>query len=104
MRSIEWAAGLFEGEGCISLDGQLVLQMADYDVVSEFLQTIGAGSIRVQNLASRPSYKGKAPFAFRWTLRKKKEVRKVLSNLLPYFGNRRAYKALNILDDLELAS
>lgn len=101
MHSIEWAAGLFEGEGCIYKRkdrnaARLCLLMTDKDVVDNFAAVFPGGHMheRVR--------KGKKT-AWEYQLNKKTFVIHALSKMLPYFGNRRAYKALNILDDLELA-
>ena len=105
MHSIEWAAGLFEGEGCITWRDkdhkrpQLKLGMTDLDVVEKFKEVVMCGSIVHDHSCRKAHWK---PF-FVWRTTGKRDVRNLLSKLLPYFGNRRAYKALNILDDLELA-
>ena len=98
MHSIEWAAGLFEGEGSMSNKPRLELSMTDFDVVEKFRDVVGFGFLKERTqsgLGSKP--------LLRWRLYKKDHVRYVLGKMLPFFGNRRAYKALNILDDLELA-
>ena len=103
--SLEWAAGLFEGEGCITTGGsgkyqcpRLALTMSDEDVVRRFSEVVG--------LPYYIPYKTNAPNrkpCWTWRTAKRVEVIRILSALLPYFGNRRAYKALTILDQLELA-
>ena len=99
----QWAAGLFEGEGCIRKDKrkkatfELSLGMTDLDVVERFKDYVGDGSIKLMPQA-KPHHK---PY-YRWTLSGKAKVRSLLSKLLPYFGNRRAYVALNALDDIDL--
>ena len=98
-----WAAGLFEGEGCIwqgPYSAYLKLTMTDYDVMKKFADWAGYGKINVDNWnnVNRPNCK----VAFQWRIGKRKEVIRILSAMLPHFGNRRAYKALNILDNLEL--
>ena len=96
--NIPWAAGLFEGEGCIHqrTDGYYMLQlrMTDYDVVQAFRDVFGVGNIVTEEHADRKD-------AYRWTMGKRSEVRRILDLMLPYFGNRRAHKALDCLDDLE---
>ena len=76
---------------------QLLLEMTDKDVVDKFRDVVGVG-----NVTDRTYGKSHWKPRYRWTMRKKDEVIRILSAMLPYFGNRRAYKALNILDDLEL--
>ena len=92
--TITWAAGLFDGEGHMR-SSQLRLRMTDLDLVQRFQQTFGVG-----NIVPTKIY-GNRQQAWEWSIGKKSEVRRILSALLPYFGNRRAYKALNILDNLE---
>lgn len=50
MKDVEaaWLAGLFEGEGCISLAGtrvQLSIAMTDRDVVERFVSMVGYGKV-----------------------------------------------------------
>ena len=50
MKSIEWAAGLFEGEGCIhkrknQFSFELKIDMTDLDVVQEFAESFGVGKL-----------------------------------------------------------
>jgi hypothetical protein len=102
MKSIEWAAGLFEGEGCITTSSNgnsksLQLEMTDLDVVQDFAQIVGAGNICYKKRLDKPKWKP----TYRWTIQRREMVYKILSLLLPYFGLRRAYKALNCLDDID---
>ena len=104
MHSIEWAAGLFEGEGCITnMDnkrGRKVckMQMTDLDVLQTFQEVVGMGGIVGPNKIYKEHHKP----SWTWSITGKQDIIKFLSTMLPYFHNRRAYKALNILDDLEL--
>ena len=94
--NIAWAAGLFEGEGALRTC-QLRLRMNDLDVVKRFQQIVGCGNI------TNPKIYGDRQQSYEWSIGNKLEVKKILEWFLPYFGDRRAYQALNILDDLELA-
>ena len=107
-RKIEtaWAAGLFEGEGTIT--GQwahgynkfypkLSIKMTDKDVIERFAHWAGDGNITVEK-----KYQEHHKDAWRWTTSKGETIRRLLALMLPYFGERRAYKALNILDFFEL--
>ena len=101
--SIAWAAGLFEGEGCIKLDPrsrgvQLCLNSTDYDVISRFRTILG-----VENRPLEIKYKTKPHHKDAWELRvgKKSEVRRILEMFLPYFGLRRSCKALDAFDHLD---
>ena len=99
MHTIEWAAGLFEGEGCM-YGRVLRLKMSDLDVVENFQEVVGCGTINQEHWKPHAHYKT----LFYWQVGSRKAVIKVLTMLLPYLGLRRAYEALNILDDLELAT
>ena len=57
MKTIEWASGLFEGEGCITYNGNrqsLHLGGKDLDVIQDFAAVMGVGNIIERKLqASR---------------------------------------------------
>jgi hypothetical protein len=105
-RSIEWAAGLFEGEGCITCYTQanktwamrtdIHLKMTDEDVVQDFADTLELKATGPHK-ESRPNCK---PY-FRVRVGKKSEVRRILLLMLPHLGSRRACKALDALDIIE---
>ena len=108
---IAWAAGLFEGEGCMYKGHQsraphnpyyqLTVEMCDGDVVRAFADFWGVGVVCDD---ANPSRKEHWTPTTRWRISRTSEVRRIISAMLPYFGNRRAHKALDILDDLELAT
>ena len=106
IRSIEWAAGLFEGEGYSTKSWckrdkryqyRVGIEMSDEDIIDDFTDTIGYG-----NRYNRHR-EGKKP-TWIWNVSSKAAVIHILSTLLPHLGLRRAYNALNILDDLELVN
>lgn len=99
--TIDWAAGLFEGEGHIPRHDtrrgySLSLGMTDFDVVKEFEKTIGCGKIRE---CEQPKSHHKN--MYRWSVTDKANVRTVLEKLVPFFGLRRGYVALNYLDIID---
>ena len=100
--SIEWAAGLFEGEGCITRRSggypQLKLSMTDFDVVRRFGELVGVEKFYQRDF---PDKQWKSQLE--WCCRHRRDVTRILTDFLPYFGDRRAYKALNVLDHLELS-
>ena len=106
MKTIEWAAGLFEGEGCIytgrqsraphNIYHQLTLTMSDEDVVEDFHKVVGCGTVKLED-KNNPKWKP----LYRWRVSKTSDVENILEKMLPYFGQRRAYKALNCLDDID---
>jgi hypothetical protein len=100
---LAWAAGVFEGEGCITVTNgrlasgavrrypELALAMSDVDVV-ERVQVIlgGIGTLRVQARGvNKPIWYLK--------VRQYENVERVLRLFLPYFGARRKEKALEVL-------
>ena len=95
-----WAIGLFEGEGCISLDMRchsavLKLKTTDPDVLDR-LQSIWGGRVRK---ATWSSSNRKQPYI--WTLQGKAMVAKLLVKILPFLSERRACKALDALDRID---
>ena len=103
MHTIEWAAGLFEGEGTAYIATgkypRCRLKMTDEDVVLKFQEVMGCGTVHQYkgDCFSKPHHKT----AWYWQIGSKKDVRNCLSNMLPYLGSRRAHKALDILDYIE---
>ena len=100
--NIEWATGVFEGEGWIKKDKRkqatfdLGINMTDADVLHRIKETFfNYGS--VYETKSRPQHKQ----MYRWSVTKKAHVKDILLAMLPLLGMRRAYQALNALDDIE---
>ncbi len=96
---IAWAAGLFEGEGCITWKTRrgkpypyVMMTMTDKDVMQKFCSMFGL------SLYHRP--KRKSHWQDQWAVETgaKHKVKELLSAMLPFFGERRAYKASNTLD------
>ncbi len=93
---IAWAAGLFEGEGCIVLRAkraaELTVGMTDRDVIDRFHRVVGAGYVLTES-RTKDGHKT----LHRWMCGKSADVRAVLAAFLPYFGARRAEKATEVL-------
>ena len=104
--SIEWAVGLFEGEGSIFRDKRcstwtLQLRMTDRDIVQRFADVLGCGTA-VHDESNQPRrIRTGRKACYRWTCSKRADVRRVLELFLPYFGHRRAYTAQNCLDSYD---
>ena len=100
--SIEWAAGLFEGEGFIrrinpsNITYEVNVKMTDRDIVERFIPLFG-GSVTPNKLPANPKHKP----TYTWRLTSKTAVRQFLVTMLPFFGHRRANQALNLLDYIE---
>lgn len=92
---IAWAAGLFEGEGSITIYNRLggksvmmCLAMSDEDVVRRFFSIVGCGKVYFR----APREKQNKP-QWRWQIAAAREVERVLHSFRPYFGKRRLQKA-----------
>lgn len=95
-RGIEWAAGLFEGEGCITRHHptrpqlKLTLKMTDEDAVREFARIVGGPVYGPYNNGNgRKNH-------WEWTV-VTKQAREVLDRLLPYLMSRRAARAEELM-------
>ena len=105
--SIEWAAGLFEGEGSLTKHSKrkaswmLRVEMTDLDVVENFQNVIGYGTITLNDSPSRHKIFNRKP-SWIYRLCSKSHIRSFLVSVLPLLGNRRAHKALDCLDNYEL--
>ena len=102
VNGLAWAAGLFEGEGSISLHPEyksvrLQMTQSDHDVLL-MLQSICGGSIDAKTFKNKPTHYKET---WSWRLNRADEVRALLEKFLPYFGSRRAYVAQNALDKLD---
>jgi len=98
--STAWIAGLYEGEGCISQTSshgfRLTLVSTDLDVLKKLQKFVGGGTI---NPLKR--YQEHHKPAWKWRLGDKKSVYKLLCDMMPWLGERRAYAALNALDTMD---
>ena len=94
-----WAAGLFEGEGCITISGKyarLKLNSTDEDVVRRFHRAIGFGQVRVEDAQIKHGYKRQ----WEWYMAAQAEVQLVLMELIPYLGARRRARAHEVLSHI----
>ena len=102
MKTIEWATGLFEGEGCITRVGttgrwHVEIEMSDKDAIEAWHETMGLTT----KITTRPSRNGRK-ITYMSQTRKTSEVRRILSAMLPHLMSRRAHRALDALDNIEL--
>lgn len=98
---IAWAAGLFEGEGCITISHnsktaydqpRLKLSMVDVDVVERFAAIVGVGNLCDQRFKNPKFQKQRC-----WYAGARKDVTRVLNMLRPYFGDRRRARCDEVL-------
>jgi len=93
---LAWAAGLFEGEGCIALSRpaatrpqvqwNLVLASTDLDVLERLQTVVGMGQI------SGPRDRGHK-LHWVWCVSRREHVRLLLEAMLPWLGSRRRARA-----------
>tara|TARA_R100000353_G_scaffold60748_1_gene48053 strand:+ start:89 stop:445 length:357 start_codon:yes stop_codon:yes gene_type:complete len=105
-RSIDWAAGIFEGEGTLTVDYvrkgvpryKAQIGLTDYDVLQSFHDIIQCGNLN--GPYKFPSSKKHHKPIWIWKLSKKKDLKGFLETMLPYLGHRRELKAKKILKTL----
>ena len=98
--NLAWAAGLFEGEGCIngyvSKDGmrgiQLSLNMRDFDAVVQFRDVIGFG-----HLYEKPPGKPHWSPQLQWHVGTFEHAQAVIAMLWPWLCARRRATAARVL-------
>lgn len=99
-----WAAGLFEGEGCIShgpVPGKcetrrwIQIDMCDRDVLERFWRIVGSGNEPYEVIRDNPNHKN----IWHWKCSSWPEVERILLKILPLLGERRAAKARELLAD-----
>lgn len=95
-KCIEWAAGLFEGEGSLYLNaatGQWVMRikMTDHDVVKDFFKTVDYWGHFREN-KRMPSMKPHHKTVHIWELFKRDYIFELVMNFYPYMYARRQEK------------
>jgi hypothetical protein len=104
-QDIAWAAGLFEGEGCITLwqktpesrsYPRIELGSSDEDVVRRFNDVIGGGKVLgPYTRAGHPDRPTRKPMWF--SRRVGASAREALALLAPYLGERRTARMHEVL-------
>jgi hypothetical protein len=96
--SVIWAAGLFEGEGCISFSSpasrglrpKANLTSTDEDVIRRFHATVGVGKV------FGPYDQGHKPF-WSWQVYTFEQTQAVIAMLWPWLGERRRARAREVI-------
>ena len=95
LKSIEWAAGLYEGEGFLTLRKdtnrwRIAIQMTDYDVLKKFHAIVDCGKLYGPWKApSRPAhYKP----SWTWQTVDVSEIFNIICEFYPHVGERRRAK------------
>lgn len=93
---LAWLAGLFEGEGSITIAGEgrfyLELQMTDEDVVRKAAAIAGLGRITDREGATE-----KHKHVWRWGVTATADAALLLEAMLPHLGARRSARAAEVL-------
>lgn len=95
MDDIAWAAGLFEGEGCITYTQRapvIAVRMTDKDVLERFASVMGSkitGPYASQSKGGKPTYN--------WHVGGIRPVQDALRRLWPYLGERRRARAALVI-------
>jgi hypothetical protein len=88
---IAWAAGLFEGEGCVYMQrgkyAHLILSTTDEDVVRRFHRVMGCGVVYQQD-DPRPNHKP----VWHWRCWNRDDVENIYRLFAPWLGERRDEK------------
>jgi hypothetical protein len=108
---MDWAIGIFEGEGCINIRPpaprrpnptvRLAVSMTDRDVVERFARIVECGNVTKRDSPSIRQWKP----TWVWKTADRDEVHRLLEIWLPQLGERRAAKAreaLAVLDEIEV--
>lgn len=98
---IAWAAGLFEGEGWISIQRKTPLigiQMADKEILERFQSIVGCGKIyyRKPRIYSYERIKTRKE-QWAWRLQGREKVGHLLDVLSPWLGSRRKGRAKEVM-------
>jgi len=104
-QAIAWLAGLFEGEGCMSIakngGTRLTIRMTDRDVIDRVNAMFPGTKIQVITpKPAKPEY-AQPKTQYAWRISNPDTVREILNLLLPWFGERRAAKAREVLHHLD---
>lgn len=99
-QQIAWAAGIIEGEGCITLHSghpYLLIDMTDKDVIDRMLEIFPIGTVRgPYTHKARPQYKPRWRFDAFGT-----KAIPIISEIYPYLLSRRKAKVDEILSQYE---
>jgi hypothetical protein len=107
MRDIDiaWFAGLFEGEGCMSIEKngntKLTIGMTDPDIIDR-IRTLFPNCQNMKPIQPKPvrdSY-STPKIRYTWRVSDPAEVKRILELILPWLGERRSARAREVLEHL----
>ena len=102
-----WVAGLLEGEGCFTVsytkDSPVVrvqCHMTDKDALDRLATTVGHGTVRgpirfSEETLARQDFVNKKPMYY-WCVMKREVVDEMLETLLPWMGERRSLRIVEL--------
>lgn len=101
---VAWAAGLFEGEGCLTINHKsyksgvhsyprVQMNITDKETLDRFHEVVGVGKIYSHKNGSYLSNKPQ----WRWQIATKEGVREVIEQLYPWLSERRQARANELL-------
>ena len=100
-KSIEWAAGLFEGEGCLSYHStqdrwQMRIKMTDDDVLNDFYDSVNNIGNYYADRKPPSAAQHHKPFSI-WELNKKDYIFELVMLFYPYMYTRRRERMRDFL-------
>jgi hypothetical protein len=104
---IAWFAGIFEGEGCFSIEKNgntnLTVNMTDLDVIQK-IKTLFPKYHNVKPIQPRPAkgYTNQPKVRYTWRVGDPVEVAKITEMILPWLGERRSERAREVLNHLAI--
>lgn len=93
MKSIDWAAGLFEGEGCLTKHKNtwhMKIKMTDLDVLQDFFDIVRCGYL--SGPYHPPSLPANHKDYYQWGVRQKQDIFNLVAEFYPLMGERRRAK------------
>jgi hypothetical protein len=101
---LAWAGGLFEGEGCFSLNVQrkkarcvALLSSTDKECIERFVRSVGLGRVLGPYVHSRAASKPKYKQHWNWSISGFEDVQALLAMLWPWLSERRKTRAVEVL-------
>ena len=102
IKTIEWFAGLFEGEGCIFRNDKkrqllMTIKSTDWDVIQDILKVVKVGRIKKRKPFDNPNWKR----VYEWILTTRNEIIDLSEAILPFMGKRRSKKIREVIHGLK---
>lgn len=100
-KTIEWFAGLFEGEGSIYRNDKsriltMTIKMIDEDTIKNAQKVIGVGKVFTRMPDKNPNHRR----IWDWRISTRNEIIDVANKILPYMGMRRTIQIKKVINGL----